>query len=192
MIEKVQQKRGEKTKQEILAAAANVFIAKGYEGASISDIAAQKEINQSLIYHYFKDKKALWHAVKDWLLADFLALCQEAARSHFHKKKFFALIVQQFHYLAEHPDVFRFMLWQQMEEKSGSASLEHQETLTYGLAMLQARKEIDESLSPELAALFITCLLQGALQPFCTLHPVDLKKYSDALENNLEKAFLVP
>ena len=65
-------KRRENTREEILQAACQVFIEKGYEGASISDIAHLKQMNQSLIYHYFKDKKALWYSAKEYLLKEYI------------------------------------------------------------------------------------------------------------------------
>lgn len=189
MTQKIQQKRGEKTRLEILTAAAAVFVAKGYEGASISDIAGQKGMNQSLIYHYFKDKKALWRAVQEWLLADFLALCQETLSPPLQKKTFFGRIVGQMRYLADHPDVLRFVLWQQLEEKTEFATTLQFDIIAKGLAILQKQQEIDASLSPEIGALFITSLLQGPLQRMCSVYPVDLHTYTEVLENNLEKTF---
>ncbi len=161
---KAERKKGEKTRQEILEAAANVFIEKGYEGASISDIASQKGLNQSLIYHYFKDKKALWRAVKDSILADYLAL---------EKGEPTVSLVRQLAYLAEHPDVLRLVLWQQLEEK----------------VELFSKPEAPAGHDPELFALFFNSLLYGPLQKACTIYPVNLPEYADALAARLKRLY---
>ncbi len=52
------------THDKIIQASANAFATHGFDGASISQIAKQAGINQSLIYHYFKSKEDLWVSVK--------------------------------------------------------------------------------------------------------------------------------
>ena len=37
----------------------DIFVKKGFEGSSISDIASQAKTNKSLIYHYFENKDDL-------------------------------------------------------------------------------------------------------------------------------------
>lgn len=56
------------TKEEILKAALATFLAKGFVGASISQIAKEAEVNQSLIYHHFKSKEDLWVCVKKYCI----------------------------------------------------------------------------------------------------------------------------
>ena len=55
-------KREEKnavSRQRILSAAMEEFSRKGYEGASLSTLCAEKEISKGLIYHYFSGKEEL-------------------------------------------------------------------------------------------------------------------------------------
>ena len=54
------------TKDTILEAGLEVFLEKGFAGASISKIAKNAQINQSLIYHHFKSKEDLWSCVKKY------------------------------------------------------------------------------------------------------------------------------
>jgi len=49
----------EERKKQILHAAARVFAAKGFEGATISDIAREAGISEGSIYNYFKNKNDL-------------------------------------------------------------------------------------------------------------------------------------
>jgi AcrR family transcriptional regulator len=46
-------------RDEILRAAAAVFAAKGFHGASMRDIAQRLRLQQAAIYHYFSSKEAL-------------------------------------------------------------------------------------------------------------------------------------
>ncbi len=52
-------------KQEILDTAINVFLAKGYEQTSISDIAKAMNISQGLCYRYFKSKEEIYNCALD-------------------------------------------------------------------------------------------------------------------------------
>lgn len=56
-------KREEKnalSKQRILDAAMEEFSLKGYEGASLNTVCAEKGISKGIIYHHFKDKDELY------------------------------------------------------------------------------------------------------------------------------------
>lgn len=56
-------KREEKnalSRQRILEAAMEEFSQKGYEGASLNVVCAEKGISKGIIYHYFKDKDELY------------------------------------------------------------------------------------------------------------------------------------
>lgn len=47
----------------LLEAAARVFQAKGFEGASINDIAAESGTDRATVYYYFAGKREVFHAV---------------------------------------------------------------------------------------------------------------------------------
>jgi len=65
------------TKNKILEAALQVFIEKGFAGASISQIAKIAKINQSLIYHHFESKEDLWIYVKIYCVDEAVKNIQE-------------------------------------------------------------------------------------------------------------------
>ncbi len=54
---------GENTENQILIAARDVFIIKGYEGARMQEIADQAGINKALLHYYFRSKEKLFEAV---------------------------------------------------------------------------------------------------------------------------------
>lgn len=57
--------RKEKRRAEILEAAQQVFVAKGYHDAGIADIAAELGIGHGTFYRYFKNKRDIASAVLD-------------------------------------------------------------------------------------------------------------------------------
>lgn len=54
---------GENTENQILIAAREVFISKGYEGARMQEIADKAGINKALLHYYFRSKENLFDAV---------------------------------------------------------------------------------------------------------------------------------
>ncbi len=54
---------GDNTENQILNAAREVFISKGYEGARMQEIADHAGINKALLHYYFRSKENLFEAV---------------------------------------------------------------------------------------------------------------------------------
>ena len=54
---------GDHTENQILAAAREVFITKGFEGARMQEIADRAGINKALLHYYFRSKENLFDAV---------------------------------------------------------------------------------------------------------------------------------
>lgn len=67
----------ERTRRNILMAAAQEFAAKGLGGARVNEIAAEAGANKRMLYHYFGDKEGLFTAVIEWVYA---GLCEAAER----------------------------------------------------------------------------------------------------------------
>jgi AcrR family transcriptional regulator len=65
----VKRSKGEQTGQRILDAAEALFAERGYESASLREIARQVGIQQPGLYNYFENKQALYAAVLDRALA---------------------------------------------------------------------------------------------------------------------------
>lgn len=51
------------TRAVILAAARRVFAGKGLDGASVREVAKTANVNNAMIYYYFKDKEDLYRSV---------------------------------------------------------------------------------------------------------------------------------
>ena len=64
------QERSRATRARLLEAAESVFAEKGYDGAKISDIAAEAGCSVGAVYFRFKDKDALFFAIAEKFIED--------------------------------------------------------------------------------------------------------------------------
>ncbi len=60
------------TENNILDAAKDVFIHKGYDGASMQDIASKAGINKSLLHYYYRTKEKLFQLVFGFAFKQFV------------------------------------------------------------------------------------------------------------------------
>lgn len=65
-VKELSQKQKAKRSQ-ILAAAANAFLANGYEGTNLDQIISQTGGSKSTVYKYFENKEALFEAVAEYM-----------------------------------------------------------------------------------------------------------------------------
>ena len=62
-VRSTQQQRGHKTQTKILEAAEKLFSKRGVQDTSIADIAKEAGCSVGGVYHHFRDKRALTHAL---------------------------------------------------------------------------------------------------------------------------------
>ena len=62
--------RRSRKREDIVAAAARVFAAKGFTGTLIADIAREAGIGKGTIYEYFRSKEELFFGVFEWFAAE--------------------------------------------------------------------------------------------------------------------------
>ena len=121
-----ERKRGEKTREAILAAAEAAFAEHGFDGARVDGIAEASGYNKTLIFRYFGDKLGLYTEVlkradresNEILARVFAPLLQdETAATHAGRFRTFleAMIRTLFDYLLEHPRLVRILNWEMAE-----------------------------------------------------------------------------
>src|SRR5215813_4393459 len=59
-------RKGTRTRQKIVTAAADLILQQGVAGTTLDDVRAEAGVSSSQIYHYFADKEALVRAVVDY------------------------------------------------------------------------------------------------------------------------------
>ncbi len=119
-------------RQQILAAAAEIFAGKGFHAATVSEVAAQAGVSQGTIYWYFESKEALFEAVLEESMRavsePLIRLMEDSALSPVETiQQMVSLFVHQ---LQSPPDSFRLILnlWTQPETFStglAHAAIQH-------------------------------------------------------------------
>ncbi|MDF3048300.1 MAG: HTH-type transcriptional repressor [Candidatus Midichloriaceae bacterium] len=108
----------EPTKEKILAAARKLFVTHGFAGTSIGKIAKLANVNNSLIFHYFENKEALWCAVKQSIVEDQNKNFNILPSSDLPFVDFLrVLIAENIKFYQNNPDIMRMIGWQRLEHK---------------------------------------------------------------------------
>jgi AcrR family transcriptional regulator len=71
----------DKRREAILAAAARLYAKRGFQGASVADLAKACSTSKSLIYHYFPSKDDILYAAMAAHLDALVAAAEEATRT---------------------------------------------------------------------------------------------------------------
>ncbi len=105
--------RAARRRAEILAAAQDVFLTKGYEAAGIADIARRLGIGHGTFYRYFDNKHHIGTAVLDRVIEQLAeaALSEDPTASDTldeYREQVRRILVRIFGLTAQHPKLLRF------------------------------------------------------------------------------------
>jgi len=102
------QSKQDKRKQQILDAALEIIVSKGYEGSSISDIVKKSKLSKGAIYWYYSSKKEVYLAlVNHWVRQYSPTLNHIVEDDHpasVQLRELFKYFINQYE---THPDVFK-------------------------------------------------------------------------------------
>ncbi len=99
--------------ERILAAALAAFAARGFDGATTREIAADAGVPQGLLAYHFESKQALWEAAADWVfaaLAADLGQAPELIGEADPRSRLRATLRRFVRFSAAHPELHRFMV----------------------------------------------------------------------------------
>ncbi|MCD6048326.1 MAG: putative transcriptional regulator, TetR family [Gammaproteobacteria bacterium] len=116
-MSKTKEVQKEYTADKILKAACKVFPEHGFAGASISMLAKEADINQSLIYHHFGNKEELWKATKAYLLRDIFSQVPKSYENTSLVDFIQHAVQSRFEWYQAHPEIIRMINWQRLEPK---------------------------------------------------------------------------
>jgi TetR/AcrR family transcriptional regulator len=114
------------TRENILAAAHDLFVDKGFAAVSMREIAARSGVTKSLIHHHFGSKEALWELVKEKAFAAY-AEGQEAELRAADAPDADLLrnaVSAYFQFLAANPGVVRLFAWTHLDEDQSCGRLD--------------------------------------------------------------------
>jgi len=102
---------GENTENQILIAARQVFILKGYEGARMQEIADQAGINKALLHYYFRSKEKLFEAVFSEVASNLFPAMKQIMEADLELKEKITLFIRIYlKALKENPFIPAFIL----------------------------------------------------------------------------------
>lgn len=195
MKQNLHQQAAEKMRAKILEAARELFLLKGFSGTSIGAVAKKAEINQSLIYHYFKSKEDLWRSVKSDTLAASLPPKELNVVPDIESvdQLLEHLVQKRYQLYADNPDLVRLLLWQALEEgvPIAGTSASWMEKWLQNIEKLQKEKKLTADYSPTEVMLMLNGIVWS---PLITGQTPELKHDGEAfcqkalkhLKNTLE------
>jgi len=147
----------ERTRNQIIDAAARAFSEKGFDGTSLSEVARKARASKQLIHHHFRSKEDLFKCVHD------LKYRPITETKDTLPKNAAELIASRFSHSANDSEYIRFLTW----EAAGGAGSEvpghaarRQRLADYGKALknMQTVGSIPEELDHKLVQLAILAL----------------------------------
>ena len=109
----------QRTRARLLEVALNTFAARGFEGTSVRDVAAEAQVNHGMIKYYFENKDQLWRAAITFL---FERMDHELGGKHEEDDGADALtkaknrVRRYVHYCARHPEHARMMVQESIRD----------------------------------------------------------------------------
>lgn len=98
------------TKTRILREAAHIFAEKGYEGASMRDLAQALGLSKAALYHHFRSKEAILYQISLLALSELVARGERAIEEEDPRKALLLFMEGHARYLEENRPFFVAML----------------------------------------------------------------------------------
>lgn len=100
----------EARRRQLLTAAHQVFVARGFHGASMDEIAEVAEVSKPVLYQHFPGKRELYIALLDEHMDEFSTLLAEAiASTSDNKLRVEATIVAYYEFISRDSQAFRLI-----------------------------------------------------------------------------------
>ncbi len=158
----------QETRARILQAALDLFAERGFEGASVRDIAKHAGVTHGMIKYHFEDKDRLWRAAVSFLfsrMGEEIVLGPPArnAQEDFQNIKDF--IRQYVRYCARHPEHARIMVQASMRnDHRFHWMLDRFTAAQHKITMNDLQRQIDRGLWPDMPAISLTYITAAACQ----------------------------
>jgi AcrR family transcriptional regulator len=101
---------GKERREQLLDIGRRLFAARGFEGTSIEEIAAQAGVSKPVVYEHFGGKEGLYAVVVDREVQHLLATATEILSGAHTREKFEAAAVALLQYIEDNADGFRILV----------------------------------------------------------------------------------
>lgn len=170
----------ERRRQEILYAALELFVTKGYAATKITDIAKSANMSRGLMFHYFESKEKLY---EELIRMGLEGTAYPGEQKYEHAIDFFMNFTEElFAYMKEQPVVAKFFVLMAEAQRS-EATPEHIREIAMRVNVIEqfvpivewGQKEgtIKEG-SPLVLSNAFWCSVQGIAERFATNQDIEL------------------
>ena len=170
----------ERRRQEILYAALELFVTKGYAATKITDIAKSANMSRGLMFHYFESKEKLY---EELIRMGLEGTTYPGEQKYEHAIDFFMNFTEElFAYMKEQPVVAKFFVLMAEAQRS-EATPEHIREIAMRVNVIEqfvaivewGQKEgtIKEG-SPLVLSNAFWCSVQGIAERFATNQDIEL------------------
>ena len=145
------------SRNAIIDAAARLFIEKGFDGASMSQLAKAAGVTKSLIHHHFGSKESLWDAVKVGLFAGYHEMQMAMLREGTPSEELLRQSIEgYFTFLRRNPMAVRLKSWLMLEEADDAHCEEmNLELMSLGVQRIREGQGPGGYIRPDIPAEFI-------------------------------------
>ena len=155
-------------RNQLLDAARKIFRDKGYEGATVSEIAKEAGLGKGTFYFYYPSKTTIAVALRDGLMVTMAAAVENAMKPDTtFDQKLNTLIGTTFEVARQNVDLFRlaFIGADETHPEMHSESSEHAALLTTVTSLFDTATRTGEmkSIDPGVAARLVLGMLQQAI-----------------------------
>lgn len=157
----------------IVQAARTTLAAKGFEAASISEIARRANVSDGLIYRYFTDKRALLMAVLGQFYKHVIEDLEEAVgREDGFERQFRALVATHIRVFSSDPEICRLFLTEVRVANNYRDSEIYKMNRQYTSILVRITQVgIDDGIvSPDVDPRMLRDLLFGGIEHFAWRH----------------------
>ncbi|NOZ63249.1 MAG: TetR/AcrR family transcriptional regulator [Calditrichaeota bacterium] len=110
-------KSSDETENKIKAAAREIFLEKGKDGARMRAIAERAGVNKALVHYYFRSKEKLYLAVLKDILKEVIARLVNIPEDIPFREFLEQFISSHIDFLNQHKKLLNFILWELREKK---------------------------------------------------------------------------
>lgn len=153
------------TKDKIIEASKDQFLAEGFKAASMGKIAKSAGVPKSLLYHYFTNKEALWLAVKQDIVTHSTTSEWDYELSDLETNLavFLEKVIWHRYYVYQNPEVIKLLEWQKMQNESDNLKGGTKYSPNSWVPVIKKLQQIGQ-INPSLNATDIQYMIVGLVQ----------------------------
>mgnify|MGYP001178156923 FL=1 len=155
------------SKENIRAAAMDLFMKKGYYSTSISDIAKQAGISKGLLYNYYKGKEELLAEMVEARIREVVVVMEAAINLDTPSEQIAYIVNNAIDHIYQRPEVHRFYLHLQTQPEADKELIKYSQCIIEENArQFELQCEIFEKMGvnePRKRSLYFSSALQGIM-----------------------------